>query len=70
MLHPYNPALADTDASVIPTQFLIRKNRGGRKGVVAIDLQRDFAQFVHAEPPAPPPVKEKRVAPRRLSDRW
>lgn len=70
MLHPYNPALADTDASVIPTQFLIRKQRGGRKGVVALDLQRDFAQFVHAEPPAPAPPKEKKPTTKRFSDRW
>lgn len=71
MLHPYNPALADTDASVIPTKFLLRKHRGGRKGVVALDLQRDFVQFVEAQPPAvAEPVKARKAKPARFSDRW
>lgn len=71
MLHPYDPKLADTDASIIPTKFLVRKQRGGRKGVVALDLHRDFAKFVDAEPPIPAPVtKERKAKPPRFSDRW
>lgn len=53
MLHPYNPKEARTDLSVVPMKLLCRKQRGGRLGLVTLDLERDYVRFVEAEPPAP-----------------
>lgn len=65
MLHPYKPSEARGDLSVVPFKALIRKNRGGRLGLVTMNLERDYVRFVEAEPPAkeaPAPRAEKQKA--------
>lgn len=62
MLHPYAPKEARTDVAVVPMKLLMRKQRGGRLGVVPLHLERDYVRFVEGEAPAPV-VKE--VKPKR-----
>lgn len=58
-LHPYKPAEARTDVSVLPMKLLVRKHRGGRLGTVPLHLERDYVRFIEGEAPAPTPKKAK-----------
>ena len=67
MLHPYNPKEARTEAAVVPMKLLFRKQRGGRLGLVTLNLERDYVRFVEAEAPAPV-VKEAKA--RKSPSKW
>lgn len=71
MLHPYRPAEARTDIPVVPMKLLFRKQRGGRLGLVTLNLERDYVRFVEAEPPAPV-VKETKpkTGPKPRDFKW
>lgn len=70
MLHPYKPSEVRSETAVVPFKLLARKQRGGRLGLVTLNLERDFVRFVEADPPAKEPKPKKESKPDTEPLRW